>query len=398
VEIGVVGKPNVGKSTLFNALTLLDVAMAPYPFTTLEPNRGLGAVRVPCPHAEKGAACNPGNAPCVDGVRWVPVRLLDVPGLVPGAHEGKGLGYKFLDDLRAADGFLQVVDASGATTAEGTPAAAGSVDPADEVRWLEEELVAWVAEILGRDFLRHTRSVELEGRKVEEFLVERLTGLSIGPNRVAAALREVPLDREHPSHWTPEDRLRLARSILGAAKPRMVAANKSDRVTPSTVQKLAEELAPLPVAPTSAEAELTLRRAGRAGLVQYKPGDSTFVIRDPAALRAAQLKALEGIRSLLETWGSTGVQPALERMVFERLGQMVVFPVEDETRWTDSKGRLLPDAILVPQGTPARAFAYRVHTDLGENFVRAVDGRTHRALAADHPLEPGAVVRIAARR
>ncbi|MCI4346985.1 MAG: 50S ribosome-binding GTPase, partial [Thermoplasmata archaeon] len=112
MEIGVVGKPNVGKSTTFNALTLLDVPMAPYPFTTIKPNRGVGAVRAPCPHGEKGTPCTPGNARCTEGIRWVPVQLIDVPGLVPGAHEGKGLGHKFLDELRAADGLLQVIDAS----------------------------------------------------------------------------------------------------------------------------------------------------------------------------------------------------------------------------------------------------------------------------------------------
>ncbi len=398
MEIGVVGKPNVGKSTLFNALTLMDAAMAPYPFTTLTANRGMAAVRVPCPHVERGTPCTPGNAACRDGIRWVPVRLLDVPGLVPGAHEGRGLGSKFLDELRAADGFVQVVDASGATTSEGTPAPPGSVEPGEEVRWLEEELVAWIAEILGRDFDRHARSVELEGRPVEEFLAERLTGLAIGPTRIAAALRAVPLDRLHPSHWTAADRRAFAQAVLDASKPRLVAANKCDRIDPERAGRLAESLAPLPVVPTAAEAELTLRRAARAGLVEYRPGDAAFRVAPSAALSEPQRRALDGIAALLERWGSTGVQGALERTVFDRLGQIVVFPVEDETRWTDSKGRVLPDAFLVPSGTPARALAYRIHTDLGEHFVRAIDGRTHRALSAEHPLEAGAVVRIAARK
>ncbi len=398
MEIGVVGKPNVGKSTLFNALTLMDAAMAPYPFTTIEPNRGVAAVRVPCPHPEKGTPCTPGNAPCRDGIRWVPVRLLDVPGLVPGAHEGRGLGYRFLDDLRAADGFLQVVDASGATDAEGAGAPPGSVDPAEEVRWLEEELVAWVAEILGRDFDRHARSVEMEERKIEEFLGERLTGLSIGPARVAAALREAPIDRTRPSQWTAEDRQRLARALLEAAKPRLVAANKCDRVDPAQAASLGERLAPVPVVPTAADAELTLRRATRAGLVEYRPGDPKFAVPSGARLSDAQRRALDGIAALLARWGSTGVQAALERMVFDRLAQIAVFPVEDEARWTDSKDRVLPDAFLVPSGTTARALAYRVHSDLGENFIRAIDGRTHRALGADHPLEAGSVVRIVARK
>ncbi len=398
MEVGVVGKPNVGKSTLFNALTLLDVPMAPYPFTTTEPNRGVGAVRVPCPHTEKGTACTPGNAKCVDGTRWVPVNLVDVPGLVPGAHEGKGLGHKFLDDLRAADGFLQVVDASGGTTADGTLAPVGSQDPSEEVLWLQEELIDWINGILSKDFDRYAKSVELEGSKVEEFLQTRLTGLSIGPHAIATALRNSPVDRARPSLWTRAERRALAEALLIAAKPRLVAANKVDRIQPDAFADLKERIAPTPVAATMAEAELTLRRAARANLVAYRPGDATFRETDPGRLTAAQRHALSEIRTLLERWGSTGVQPVLERMVFDRLAQMVVFPVEDEQRWTDSRGRVLPDAIIVPLHTPARAVAYRVHTDLGEHFIRAIDGRTHRALAADHPLDPGSVVRIVARK
>jgi ribosome-binding ATPase len=398
VEVGVVGKPNVGKSTTFNALTLLAAPMAPYPFTTTVPNRGTAAVRVPCPHAEKGSACVPGNARCVDGVRWVPVTLIDVPGLVPGASTGKGLGHRFLDDLRAADGFLQVVDATGGTNPEGEIVAAGSYDPAEEVRWLEHELVAWVAEILTRDFARHVRSVELEGAKLEEFLVGRLTGLSITLADVNAALRAVPLDRQRPSTWSGADRERLAEALLRAAKPRVVAANKCDRTTPDRITALAAAVDPIPLQATCAEAELTLRRADRAGLIRYHPGDPRFATAPGAALSAAQEKALQEIAAILARYGSTGVQMALESLVFGALHRIAVFPVEDEARWTDTRDRVLPDVQLVPAGTTARALAYRVHTDLGTNFIRAIDGRTHRVLGAEHPLEPGAIVRIVARK
>ena len=398
MEVGIVGKPNVGKSTFFNALALLDAPMAPYPFTTTVPNRGVGAVRAKCPHPEKGTPCTPGNAKCVHGVRWIPVSLVDVPGLVPGAHEGKGLGHRFLDDLRAADGFVQIVDLSGATDAEGRIVPPGSHDPAEEVNWLEVELVSWVAEILSRDYERHARSTELDGKKVEEFLAQRLTGLSIPPHAISAALRTVPVDRTHPSRWSVEDRVALAGELLRAAKPRLVAANKCDRASREALHALAQEVAPLPAVPTSAEAELTLRRAARAGLVEYAPGDPSFTIPEPSRLSAPQQKALEGIRAILGHWGSTGVQGSLESMVFDRLRQIVVYPVEDETHWTDGQGRVLPDALLVPAGTTASEVAFRVHTDLGRNFIRAIDGRTHRALAADHAVEPNSVIRIVARK
>jgi ribosome-binding ATPase YchF (GTP1/OBG family) len=397
MEIGILGKPNVGKSTFFAALTLIDVPIAPYPFTTIDPNRGVAAVRAPCPHRPSNP-CTPGNARCQDGTRWVPVNLIDVPGLVPGAHEGRGLGHKFLDDLRAADGLIQIVDLSGSAADDGTLAGPGTTDPAREVTWLAEELVEWVTEILGRNFDREARSVELEGRKLEEFLQRRLTGLSISPAAIATARRALSIDLDHPSRWSAEDRRRLARELLYAAKPRTIAANKCDRSTPAELDRLRGAVDPLPVQAMCAEAELSLRKAARAGLVRYLPGDRTFELLAGEHLSAAQRRALEEIHAIVDTWGGTGVQSALESTVFGQLHQMVVYPVEDENRWTDSKGRVLPDALLVPEGTTARGLAYRVHTELGDQFIRAIDGRTHRALAADHPLEPNSVVRVVARK
>jgi ribosome-binding ATPase YchF (GTP1/OBG family) len=266
------------------------------------------------------------------------------------------------------------------------------------VAWLQEELVAWCAEVLSREFGRQARHIEMEGLKTEEFLAQRLAGLSITPAAISASLRVVPVDRDHPSKWTASDRTELARELLRIAKPRLIVANKCDRAQLTDRDRLTEAIAPLPLVATSADQELTLRRAARAGLVRYRPGDASFVVAEPERLSGPQRKALDGIAETLKRWGSTGVQQSLESMIFDRLHRMVVYPVEDETHWTDSRGRMLPDAFLLPVGTTARAMAYRVHSDLGENFIRAIDARTHRALAAEHPVEPNSIVRIVARK
>ncbi len=389
------GKPNVGKSTFFSAATLAPAQIADYPFTTIEPNRGVAFVRVRCPHVDLGKPCAPNHGACEDGTRLVPVEVLDVAGLVPNAHEGRGLGNKFLDDLRQAAAFVHIVDASGRTDFEGNFVKEGTHDPTEDVRFLEEELAHWILGIMERDFEKHARRAELEDVPIERVIHERLTGLGLSENQVVVAVREAGLP-DQASKWKKDDLLRLADTIRRRGKPMILAANKADLAPPGNLEKL-QALPGYLVVPTAAEFELALRRAAKGGLLDYLPGAATFGIRDAAKLTEAQRKGLERVAAFLNAFGSTGVQKCVEHVVFKLLDLIVVYPVEDETHWTDKKGNVLPDAFLVPRGSTAKDLAGRVHTDLAKHFIRGIDARTKMVVGAEHALRDGDVVKIVAK-
>jgi len=395
MELGVVGKPNVGKSTFFAAATLAPAQIANYPFTTIQPNRGIAYVRKRCPHLDLGRPCAPNNAPCAAGTRLVPIELLDVAGLVPRAHEGRGLGNKFLDDLRQATAFIHVVDASGATDFEGNAVPPGSHDPLEDVRFLEDELAHWIAGILGRNWDKDARRGDLDATPPEKVVHERLAGLGLSEAQIHLALRETPLDPKM-ARWSAEDLLRLARNLRQRGKPMLLAANKAD-VAPRVGLERLRGAQGYRVVPTAAEFELALRRAAKAGLIAYEPGGGSFDVPDPARLTPVQGKALESIRVYLKENGSTGLQACLEEAVGALLDLIVVYPVEDEARWTDKKGNVLPDAFLVPRGSTARDVAFKVHTDLGNHFIRAIDGRTKMVVGHDHPVRDGDILKIVAK-
>jgi len=399
VEIGLVGKPNVGKSTFFVAATLHTVEIGNYPFTTIEANRAMAYVRKPCPHTEIGVPCNPKKSLCIDGTRYIPVELIDVAGLVPDAHEGRGLGNKFLDDLRHADALIHIVDASGSTDAEGNPVPKGSRDPYEDVDFLDKEIAYWIADIIGRGWTRIARRLEAEKIKIEVAIAERLSGLNINDKQVHIALSHLDLN-EKPSKWSEEDILALAFEIRRIAKPMVIAANKADIADEDYLNRFIEKCRErgYDAIPVSADYELALRRAAKAGLIEYSPGAADFEILQEEKLSAAQLKALNKIREFMHKFGGTGVQRVIEHTVFEVLNMIAVYPVEDENKWTDKDGNVLPDVYLFPRGATALDLAYKVHTELGENFIRAVDGRSKRILGHDYELQDGDVIKIIARK
>lgn len=395
MQIGIVGKPNVGKSTFFGAATMAPVEIANYPFTTIAANKGVGYVRSKCPCKELGVQCTPHNSGCVDGIRMIPVELLDVAGLVPDAWQGKGLGNQFLDDLRQADALINVIDVSGSTNIEGVPGKPGDHDPREDVEFLRREIEMWIRDILNNGFNKMARTAKMTGAKPEVILHERLAGLNITEIQIKTALRDVN-PPEDPTKWDDDVMLALAKKIREYGKPMIVAMNKAD-IAPEGNVELVKSISDMSIV-TMAETELALKKANEAKIVDYVPGEKSFKIRDGVKLNEAQKNALDYMAKNMEKYGGTGVQACLEKAAFEMLDLITVYPVEDENKYTDHFGRVLPDAYLLPRGSTARDLAYKVHTELGEKFIRAVNAKTKRTVGADYVLEDGDVIRIVANR
>lgn len=383
VSIALSGKPNTGKSTFFKAATLLDVEIANYPFTTVGANRGITYVRVPCPCTELNVKC--GN--CIKGARFVPVELIDVAGLVPEAHKGKGLGNAFLDNVRQSEAIINVIDASGGTDKEGNPIGVGMCDPLEDVDFLHHEITMWLFGIIQKNWNRLARKSQSE-EKIEHLLAVQLAGLNVTEHEIKSSIIKLGLSNK-PINWTEKDLLDFSREIRKISKPMIVAANKKD-IAP--VQNLQRLLALSDhVILTSAEAELALRIAHKNGLVDYIPGDTHFNII--SSVNEEQRKGLEKISKLIAK-GGTGIQTCINSAVFDVLDYIVVYPVEEENKLTDSYGNVLPDAFLMKRGQTAKDLAYRVHTDIGNGFLFAIDVRSKKRLGENYVLSNGDVIKI----
>lgn len=382
IEIGLTGKPNAGKSTFFKSATMAEAEIANYPFTTIEPNVGVAYVRVEC--VCKELAVYPcGN--CMEGWRFIPVKLIDVAGLVPDAHKGRGLGNEFLDDLRQADAIIHVVDASGSTDIEGNEVGVGQHDPMLEIDFLEKELYMWLFGILKKNWDKIVRRIQMEKRDPAKYIHEQLAGLGFDENTVREALKDMG---KAFNTFTDEDLVEFSKLLMRRRFKILVAGNKADKAPEDNIEKLRK----LGAVICSAMYELTLRTASQNGYIKYLPGDDDFQVLKE--LNEKQKSALEKIRTFMKKFGGTGVQEAINRVVFEKLGYIVVYPVEDENKFTDSKGNVLPDAMLVKKGTTPRELAYMIHTDIGKNYIYAVDAKRKIRISEDYELKNGDVIKI----
>jgi hypothetical protein len=383
--IGLVGKPSAGKSTFFKAATLAEVDIAPYPFTTIKPNHGIGYIRIDCIDKEFNVQCMPNHGFCIQHQRFVPVDLMDVAGLVPGASEGRGLGNKFLDDLRQADVFIHILDISGTTNAEGKILPEATYEPWKDVLFLEDELNKWYYNILIKAWKSFARKAELEDSDFSDSVAKQFSGLKVNKEQVKKIILKLNFEGR-PSVWNDEQLFKFASELRKESKPMIIAANKIDtEKAKENLEILKRKFPDLNIIPCSSDSELALREAGKLNLIEYIPGDKEFKII--GNLNEGQKNALEKIqRNVLDVYENTGVQQILNFAVFDLLKYIAIFPA-GATKLADSKGRILPDCFLLPLGSTALDFAYALHTDFGKNFVKAIDARTKRALGKSYELK-----------
>jgi len=395
IKIGLIGKTNTGKTTFFNSATLSSSEISTYPFTTKKPQSMTANAITLCVHPEFNVKDNPRNSKCLDGWRYVPVELIDLPGLIKDAWKGKGLGNQFLSVASQSDGLLHVVDVSGGVDFTGQITDAGQGDPISDFADIEEELVMWYHKILEGNREKVTKLISSGTETVDAF-TELYRGVGVCREHVKHSLNATGLEDKDFENFNSEDSKKFVSYLRKISKPTLIVANKIDvEGADKNFDRLRERFSDSIVIPASADSELSLRRAEQKGLIKYSPGSEEFTILKPEELNGKQKSALDFIKSgIMGEYMRTGVQFAINVIVFKLLKMNSIYPVADEKRLSDSKGQVLPDLILMKDGATITDLAKEIHTDLTKGLLYAKDLKYKLRLPLDYQLRDRDVISL----
>jgi ribosome-binding ATPase YchF (GTP1/OBG family) len=393
IKIGLIGKTNTGKTTFFNSSTLSSDEISTYPFTTKKSSTSTGYANTPCVHSEFNVIDNPNNSRCEDGWRYIPIELIDLPGLIKDAWKGKGLGNQFLSIASQSDALLHVVDASGSIDATGKITETGSGDPVSDFADIEEELNMWYQKILegNRDRLQ---KIIKSGDDHVDALTELYQGVGVKRNHVKEALKTSGLEEKDIENYDMQDSKKFASYLRKISKPTLIVANKIDvKGADKNFERLRERYNDMIVIPASADSELTLRRAEQKNLIKYSPGSEKFDILQTNELNQKQKGALDFIQSdIMGEYMRTGVQFAINVTVFKLLKMNSIYPVASPEKLSDKKGRILPDLVLLKDGATVTDLAKEIHSDLTKGLLYAKDLRYNLRVPTNYQLRDRDVI------
>lgn len=395
IRIGIIGKTNTGKTTFFNSATLSSEEISTYPFTTKKPVSSTAHAITLCVHPEFKLQDNPNNSKCIDGWRYIPIELIDLPGLIKDAWKGKGLGNQFLSIAAQSDALLHVVDASGGIDSTGRISEPGSGDPVSDFADIEEELIMWYLKILEGNRDKLSKLIQ-GGVDIVDVITDLYRGIGVTKTHVKDALKTCNLEDKEFDDFGMADTKSFATFLRKISKPTLIVANKVDvEGADKNFERLREKYNDLIVVPASGDSELSLRRAEQKGLIKYSPGSEQFDIIQSDELNEKQREALDFIKKgIMGEYMRTGVQFAINIAVFKLLKMNSVYPVADEKNLSDRKGRVLPDLILLKEGATVSDLAKEIHTDLTKGLLYAKDLRYGLRLPVNYQLRDRDVISL----
>ena len=395
IKIGLIGKTNTGKTTFFNSSTLSSDEISTYPFTTKKSSTSIGYAITLCVHPEFNVIDNPNNSKCKDGWRYIPIELIDLPGLLKDSWKGKGLGNQFLSIASQSDALLHVVDASGSIDSSGRIAEVGSGDPVSDFADIEEELNMWYQKIFegNRDKLKKIAESDNDQTNA---LTQLYQGMGVKKNHVKEALRITQLEEKIIENYDIKDSKKFSTELRRISKPTLIVANKIDvKGASKNFQRLRERYNDMIVIPASADSELSLRRAEQSELIKYSPGSEQFDILRTNDLNQKQRDALDFIKSdIMGEYMRTGVQFAINVTVFKLLKMNSIYPVTIPEKLSDKKGRVLPDLILLKDGSTIVDLAKEIHSDLIKGLLYAKDLRYNLRVPTNYQLRDRDVISL----